>query len=191
MRWSQDLHGEFQVQDAWREAVSWQPKIKTQNILKINSGSRPGPLELRNWIQAYPRKTLLSNFKTGGDCLGLHGMARFTCRRQDTVGRQLQRARTRTWIHQNSHGDRQGTQRERQGVWGRRTTMAPLDPFALLPALLLPFIVHVRVPPALPLPFLSNIPNVVIKWGRMKDYYKTGLLWLASKAQSHGYIYFL
>lgn len=116
MGWSQDLHGEFQVRDAWREAVSWQPKIKTQNILKINSGSRPGPLELRKWIQAYPRKTLLSNFKTGGDFLDLHGMARFTCRRQDTMGHQLQRARTRTWIHQASHGDRQGTQREAERV---------------------------------------------------------------------------
>lgn len=43
-----------------------------------------------------------------------------------------------------------------------------------------------------PSPFLlSNIPNVVIKWGRMKDYYKTGLLWLASMEQSHCYIYFL
>lgn len=190
MGWSQDLHGEFQVRDAWREAVSWQPKIKTQNILKINSGSRPGPLELRNWIQAYPRKTLVSKFKTGGGFLDLHGMARFTCRRQDTMGHQLQRARTRTWIHQASHGDRQGTQRE-----AGRASGGPQwrfwTPFALLPVLLLPFIVRVLVPPALPLPFLSNIPNVVIKWGRMKDYYKTGLLWLASKAQSHGYIYFL
>lgn len=131
MGWSQDLHGEFQVRDAWREAVSWQPKIKTQNILKINSGSRPGPLELRKWIQAYPRKTLLSNFKTGGDFLDLHGMARFTCRRQDTMGHQLQRARTRTWIHQASHGDRQGTQREAGRAQERRTAMAPPDPICI------------------------------------------------------------